>query len=212
MTRCAARSLRRGVVSSPTSSSLRAPQQVIPAAEQLAKARKGFRFGLKELRADRCPFVPLAQEGKLQESLDKLLALEKQARNVSARWIVCLWRRLLTERPSGGIAGQASDLASTSRLLIAVIDILFSHSDYAQLNTYLHTLSRKHGQLRQAVQKMVDKAMEFVDKLEGEDKLKLIETLREITEGKVRPSGSDSLQCGSCTGTSSVHSRADDLL
>lgn len=83
-------------------------------------------------------------------------------------------------------SSQASDLASTSRLLIAVIDILFSHSDYAQLNTYLHTFSRKHGQLRQAVQKMVDKAMEFVDKLEGDDKLKLIETLREITEGKVR--------------------------
>ncbi|BGP31089.1 proteasome regulatory particle subunit [Rhodotorula toruloides] len=102
----------------------------------------------------------LAKEGKLQEALDKLLALEKQARN-------------------------ASDLASTSRLLIAVIDIFFSHSDYAQLNTHLHTLSRKHGQLRQAVQKMVDKAMEYVDKLEGEDKLKLIETLREITEGKI---------------------------
>lgn len=33
---------------------------------------------------------------------------------------------------------------------------------------------------------MVDKAMEFVEQEEGADKLALIETLREITEGKVR--------------------------
>ncbi|GAA5921090.1 hypothetical protein JCM6882_000196, partial [Rhodosporidiobolus microsporus] len=109
--------------------------EVIPAAEQLAK------------------------DGKVQEALDKLMALEKQARN-------------------------ASDLASTSRVLTSLITLLFSLKDYAALNTHLHLLSKKHGQLRQAVQKMVDKAMEFVEPLGGEDKLKLIETLREITEGK----------------------------
>ncbi|GAA5821937.1 hypothetical protein JCM11251_004787 [Rhodosporidiobolus azoricus] len=110
--------------------------EVIPAAEQLAK------------------------DGKVQEALDKLLALEKQAR-------------------------QASDLSSTSRVLISIISILFTLRDYTQLNAYLQILSKKHGQLRQAVQKMVDKAIEFVEQLEGEDKLKLIETLREITEGKI---------------------------
>ncbi|GAA5937397.1 hypothetical protein JCM10213_007222 [Rhodosporidiobolus nylandii] len=102
----------------------------------------------------------LAKDGKLQEALDKLLALEKQARS-------------------------ASDLSSTSRVLIAIIDILHSQRDYVQLNAYLLLLSKKHGQLRQAVQKMVDRAMEFVETLEGDDKLKLIETLREITEGKI---------------------------
>jgi len=33
---------------------------------------------------------------------------------------------------------------------------------------------------------MVEKAMEFVDELEGGEKEKLITTLRDITEGKVR--------------------------
>jgi hypothetical protein len=33
---------------------------------------------------------------------------------------------------------------------------------------------------------MVDRAVEFVDQLTGEPKLKLIETLREVTEGKVK--------------------------
>ncbi|GAA6023111.1 hypothetical protein JCM10207_007724 [Rhodosporidiobolus poonsookiae] len=102
----------------------------------------------------------LAKDGQVQEALDKLLVLEKQARN-------------------------ASDLSSTSRLLIAAISILYDRKDYTQLNQYLQILSKKHGQLRQAVQKMVDKAMEFVDALEGDDKLALIETLREITEGKI---------------------------
>jgi len=81
---------------------------------------------------------------------------------------------------------QASDLASTSRLLLAINSILFHARDYTQLNAHLQLLSKKHGQLRQAVQKMVDGAMEYVDQLEGDDKLRLIETLRDITEGKVR--------------------------
>ncbi|BGP38998.1 proteasome regulatory particle subunit [Rhodotorula kratochvilovae] len=102
----------------------------------------------------------LAKDGKLQEALDKLLALEKQARN-------------------------ASDLSSTSRLLLSINAILFTAREYAQLNAHLQLLSKKHGQLRQAVQKMVDGAMEYVDQLEGDDKLRLIETLREITEGKI---------------------------
>ncbi|GAA5986443.1 hypothetical protein JCM11641_001002 [Rhodosporidiobolus odoratus] len=102
----------------------------------------------------------LAKDGKLQDALDKLLALEKQTRN-------------------------ASDLSSTSRLLISTISILYEKQDYTQLNAHLQLLSKKHGQLRQAVQKMVDKAMEFVEPLQGENKLKLIEVLRQITEGKI---------------------------
>jgi len=47
-------------------------------------------------------------------------------------------------------------------------------------------LSKKHGQLRQATVKMVEKAMEFVNELQGAEKEKLITTLRDITEGKVR--------------------------
>ncbi|GAA5927893.1 uncharacterized protein JCM15063_006028 [Sporobolomyces koalae] len=104
----------------------------------------------------------LASAGKTQEALDKLLVLEKQARN-------------------------ASDLSSTSRVLIAVISILFEgpSRDLSKLNEHLVSLSKKHGQLRQATVKMVEKAMEFLDQLEGDDKETLIKTLRDITEGKI---------------------------
>ncbi|GAA5828646.1 hypothetical protein JCM5353_008486 [Sporobolomyces roseus] len=112
--------------------------QIIPAAEQLAK------------------------DGQTQEAIDKLLILEKQARN-------------------------ASDLSSTSRVLLSITSILFTppSRDLAKLSEYLESLSKKHGQLRQATVKMVEKAMEFVDELQGGEKEKLITTLRDITEGKI---------------------------
>ncbi|KAM0746422.1 hypothetical protein T439DRAFT_138478 [Meredithblackwellia eburnea MCA 4105] len=102
----------------------------------------------------------LVEAGKLQEGLDKLLTLEKLTRN-------------------------DADLASTSRVLVKIISILHARSEWKLLNEYLGILSRKHGQLRQAVQKMVDEAMTYLEKVEGQTKLDLIETLREVTEGKI---------------------------
>lgn len=82
---------------------------------------------------------------------------------------------------------QAADLASTSRVLVAAVSILHKHKDWPLLNTYISLLSKKHGQMRQAVQKMVDEVMTyFVGLEEGAVKLALIETLREVTDGKVR--------------------------
>lgn len=47
-------------------------------------------------------------------------------------------------------------------------------------------LSKKHGQLKQAITKMVQVVMSFLDDTpDMETKLRLIETLRVVTEGKV---------------------------
>lgn len=50
-------------------------------------------------------------------------------------------------------------------------------------------LSKKHGQLKAAIQSMVELAMGWLDELkkrEGTEKwLELVETLRTVTEGKV---------------------------
>ncbi|GAA5883223.1 hypothetical protein JCM16303_007313 [Sporobolomyces ruberrimus] len=87
------------------------------------------------------------------------------------------------------VLGEASDLSSTSRVLIAIISILYQPTsrDLTKLNEQLVSLSKKHGQVRQATVKMVEKAMEFMDELEqgSKDKEDLIATLREITEGKI---------------------------
>lgn len=49
-------------------------------------------------------------------------------------------------------------------------------------------LSKKHGQLKQAITRMVQKVMGFLnDAPSTETKLSTIETLRTVTEGKVGP-------------------------
>lgn len=81
---------------------------------------------------------------------------------------------------------QSSDLASTSRLLTAIVTIAKDSGDWSMLNEQVLLLSKKHGQLRQAITKMVQVVMGFLDETPSLDmKLSVIETLRTVTEGKV---------------------------
>jgi len=102
----------------------------------------------------------LVEDEKLQDAIDKLLALEKQTRN-------------------------ASDLSSTTRIILEIETILYSKGRLDLLNIQISALARKHGQLRQAVQKLVEQAMTHLDELKGNDRLTLINTLREVSEGKI---------------------------
>ncbi|OBZ79449.1 26S proteasome non-ATPase regulatory subunit 12 [Grifola frondosa] len=106
----------------------------------------------------------LAESGKLQDALDKLYALEKQSRN-------------------------ASDMASTVRLVKAALELCYAARNLELLNSSISTLSKKHGQLKTAIQAMVELAMEWLEDIrnhEGVEKwLELIETLRSVTEGKI---------------------------
>jgi hypothetical protein len=82
---------------------------------------------------------------------------------------------------------QASDLASTSRIIIAIVTIAKNANDWNLMNEQVLLLSKKHGQLKQATTKMVQTVMGFLDETPNlETKLSVIETLRTVTEGKVR--------------------------
>ncbi|KAH9823925.1 PCI domain-containing protein [Melampsora americana] len=100
------------------------------------------------------------QNGNIQNAVEKLLVLEKQTRN-------------------------ASDLASTTRLLVKIVSIFFEAGDLDSLAQHVQQLSRKHGQLRQATTTMVEKVMEFLPNVNETSKCKLLEGLREVTEGKI---------------------------
>ncbi|MCJ1248651.1 hypothetical protein MMC30_005869 [Trapelia coarctata] len=108
--------------------------------------------------------IPEAQElakNNVQAALEKLSLLEKHTR-------------------------QASDLASTSRLLVAIVTICKESGDWGLLNEQVLLLSKKHGQLKQAITKMVQVVMGFIDEAPNpEVKLSVIETLRTVTEGKI---------------------------
>ncbi|KAJ4153928.1 hypothetical protein LMH87_010394 [Akanthomyces muscarius] len=97
----------------------------------------------------------------LQGAVEKLAALEKQTR-------------------------QASDLASTSRVLIAIVTLCKNAGDWSLLNEQTLVLSKKHSQLKQAITKMVQTVVGFLDDTPDlATKLSVIETLRTVTEGKI---------------------------
>ncbi|XP_019613775.1 PREDICTED: 26S proteasome non-ATPase regulatory subunit 12-like [Branchiostoma belcheri] len=103
----------------------------------------------------------LAKEGKLQEALDILLSLEKQTRT-------------------------AADMHSTARILVKVVQLCFERNNWEALNENIILLSKRRSQLKQAITKMVQEAVTYVDKTPNmETKLKLIDTLRTVTEGKI---------------------------
>ncbi|PNS19616.1 26S proteasome regulatory subunit rpn5 [Sphaceloma murrayae] len=126
-------------------------------ADGALKAERDF---TKEVDAA-IPEAEKLAKSNVQSAIDKLLPLEKQTR-------------------------QASDLPSTSRILTAIVTICKDAGDWALLNEQTQLLSKKHGQLKQAITKMVQVVMSFLDATPNEDtKLSTIETLRTVTEGKI---------------------------
>lgn len=107
------------------------------------------------------PQAELLAKNNLQGAIEQLALLEKQTR-------------------------QASDLASTSRLLIAIVTLCKSAGDWDLLSDQVTILSKKHGQLKQAIQKMVQAVIDFLGDISNIDrKVQVIETLRTVTEGKI---------------------------
>ncbi|KAI9656171.1 MAG: hypothetical protein M1821_004833 [Bathelium mastoideum] len=81
---------------------------------------------------------------------------------------------------------QASDLPSTSRIIVAIITLCKEAGDWTLLKDQILSLSKKHGQLKQAITRMVQVAMGFLDDTPDiETKLLVIEILRTVTEGKI---------------------------
>jgi 26S proteasome regulatory subunit N5 len=71
-------------------------------------------------------------------------------------------------------------------VIVAIVTICKDSGDWSLLNEQVQVLSKKHGQLKQAITKMVQVVMGFLDDAPNLDvKLSVIETLRTVTEGKV---------------------------
>ncbi len=90
-------------------------------------------------------------------------------------------------------------MSSTSTLLVLLTRLTWEQHNLDLLNAQLTLMSKKHGQLKEAVVRMVDEAMTYLSELKkrkdagefrgGKDRwLGLVQTLRDITEGKVSSS------------------------
>ncbi|KAK3822404.1 MAG: PCI domain-containing protein [Linnemannia elongata] len=102
-----------------------------------------------------------AKSGHITKSFEQLLVLEKQTRS-------------------------AADLASSTRVLKKFIQLTFEAQDWKLMQEYIVLLSKKHGQLKQAITRMIQESMECLEKTpDMKTKLELIDTLRTVTDGKV---------------------------
>ena len=79
---------------------------------------------------------------------------------------------------------------STNRLVKEASELCYKAGNLELLNSNINALSKKHGQLKAAIQALVEQAigwLEDIRKSAGTEKwLELIETMRTVTEGKVR--------------------------
>eukprot|EP00735_Rhodelphis_limneticus_P007225 TRINITY_DN19732_c0_g1::TRINITY_DN19732_c0_g1_i1::g.3270::m.3270 TRINITY_DN19732_c0_g1::TRINITY_DN19732_c0_g1_i1::g.3270 ORF type:complete len:462 (-),score=123.44,sp/Q2KJ25/PSD12_BOVIN/50.57/3e-155,PCI/PF01399.22/8.2e-18,ERp29/PF07749.7/0.24,ERp29/PF07749.7/5.7e+02,ATG16/PF08614.6/2.1e+02,ATG16/PF08614.6/4.3e+02,ATG16/PF08614.6/2.6 TRINITY_DN19732_c0_g1_i1:534-1919(-) len=99
--------------------------------------------------------------GQLSTALDGLLSIEK------------------VHRLSG-------DLAKTRQIVVAIVQLCYDCKEWSILNDQLVLVSKRRAQLKQAIARMVQEAMTLLEKTpDKETKLKLLETLRTITAGKM---------------------------
>jgi hypothetical protein len=77
-------------------------------------------------------------------------------------------------------------MVSTGRVLVAIVQICRAAERWELLNEHVVVLARRRSQLKQAVAKMVQQCVEYVDQTPDKATMvKLIDTLRSVTEGKV---------------------------
>lgn len=121
------------------------------------KADKSYSDILKKA----LPEIEILGKKDYNEALGKLLLLEKQTR-------------------------QASDLECLKSVLVFIVDLLVAHNEWQILNEQLVLLFKKHGQLKLAVQAMVQRIMQKLENLNNVDtKIEVIEAIRTVTENKI---------------------------
>ncbi|GAA0143550.1 protease [Lithospermum erythrorhizon] len=100
-------------------------------------------------------------DSKLEAQIEALLNVEKQAR-------------------------QAGDVSSTRKATTDIVQLCFDARAWKILNDQIVLLSKRRGQLKQAVQAMVQQAMHYIDQTpDVETKIELIKTLNNVSAGKI---------------------------
>lgn len=87
---------------------------------------------------------------------------------------------------------QAADLSSSKLVLAKIVDMLVSKGQWDELNEQLVLLSKKHGQLKLSIQYMIQVVMKYLKddpestvKIDLDNKIRTIETIRTVTENKI---------------------------
>jgi len=105
-------------------------------------------------------WTEVAKKQNLSTAVEGLLALEKHTR-------------------------QSADVHSTTKLAEAIIQLCYEANDFNILNDVLVTISKRRGQLKTVIQRSVAAVMELLEKISHDEKMRLLFTLREVTDGKI---------------------------
>ncbi|KAI4374167.1 hypothetical protein MLD38_012192 [Melastoma candidum] len=99
--------------------------------------------------------------GSLEARIEQLLAVEKQMR-------------------------QGSDVSGTKKAVSDILNLCFEANAWKTLNDQIVLLSKRRGQLKQAVTAMVQQAMQYIDQTPDlETRIELIKTLNSVAAGKI---------------------------
>ncbi|KAG2716420.1 hypothetical protein I3843_03G127400 [Carya illinoinensis] len=99
--------------------------------------------------------------GNLEAAIEQLLNVEKQMR-------------------------LAGDVAGTKKAVTDILLLCFEARAWATLNDQIVLLSKRRGQLKQAVTAMVQQAMQYIDETPDlEARIELIKTLNNVSAGKI---------------------------
>ncbi|KAG6768335.1 hypothetical protein POTOM_027243 [Populus tomentosa] len=80
----------------------------------------------------------------------------------------------------------AGDVAGTKKAVTEILQLCFEAKDWKALNDQIILLSKKRGQLKQAVTAMVQQAMQYIDEtLDLDTRIELIKTLNSVSAGKI---------------------------
>lgn len=110
--------------------------------------------------------LPAIAQLPYKEAVEKYLVLEKQIR-------------------------QSSDLPLSKRIITAIVSALVANNDWPALDELVTVLSKKHGQMKTAIQVMIQQVISHLDKLHNDNaqqlkqKIALIETIRTVTDKKI---------------------------
>ncbi|KAL6583208.1 26S proteasome non-ATPase regulatory subunit 12 A [Orobanche minor] len=99
--------------------------------------------------------------GALEPKIETLLNVEKQMR-------------------------QAGDVSGTRKAVTEILQLCFEAGAWETLNEQIVLISKRRGQLKQAVQAMVQQGMQYIDQTPDLDtKIELIKTLNNVSAGKI---------------------------
>ncbi|XXG45885.1 hypothetical protein AAC387_Pa02g0850 [Persea americana] len=99
--------------------------------------------------------------GNLDAAIESLLSVEKQTR-------------------------LAGDVAGTKNAVIEIIKLCYEARAWKTLNDQIGVLSKRRGQIKQAVTAMVQQAMHYIDDTpDTETRIELIKTLNNVSAGKI---------------------------